>query len=92
MESLDTFKLFYEELPKTRKGGKGNQMPNNKTTNQEAPKASRKYNKTRGEHFKDLVIAVLIAGIIAFVGGMHFANQHNADVSRAVSSVQPVKK
>lgn len=59
------------------------------TQTSEAPKATRKYAKTRGEHYKDIVIAVLVAGIIAFVAGMHFANQHSAEISKAVSAVQP---
>lgn len=68
-------------------------MPNNNKT-VEATKPAKKYNKTRGEHYKDIVIAMLIAGILAFVAGMHFANQHNADISKAAAAVQtvPVKK
>lgn len=58
----------------------------NKPTTTEAPKASKKYAKTRGEHYKDIVIAVLIAGVIAFIGGMHFANQHNAEMQTAVKA------
>lgn len=67
-------------------------MSNNKTQAAEPSKPAKKYAKTRGEHYKDIVIAILIAGILAFVAGMHFANQHNADISKAVSSVAPVKK
>lgn len=64
-------------------------MPNKSTTNSEAPKASRKYTKTRGEHYKDIVIAVLVASIIAFVGGMHFSNQQNGKIANAVKAVAP---
>lgn len=72
-------------------------MSNKATTNQEAPKASRKYSKTRGEHIKDIMIAVLIAGVIAFIGGMHFANEQHAQMESAVKAAQttavaPVKK
>lgn len=59
---------------------------NNKTISTEAPKASKKYSKTRGEHAKDLIIAMLITGIIAFIGGMHFANQQNGRVATAVKN------
>lgn len=61
-------------------------MTNKATTNTEAPKASRKYAKTRGEHYKDIVIAVLVAGIIAFIGGMHFANTQHSQVAQAVKA------
>lgn len=84
------FQLYYEEHSSIRKGGKVIKMT--KQLSSEASKASRKYAKTRGEHYKDIVIAVLIAAIIAFIGGMHFENQHNTDVSRATTVAQPTKK
>lgn len=61
-----------------------------------APKA--KYSKTRGEHFKDIVIAVLITGIIAFVGGMVFQGKQQQAIETAVKGAStrtveaPVKK
>lgn len=64
-------------------------MPKTSTTN-EAPKASKKYAKTRGEHYKDIVIAVLVTSIIAFVGGVVFANKQQAEVNSAVSAAQSV--
>lgn len=85
MSSLASYKLEYEDLPrKTRKGGKDMKM--SKTTNNEAPKASKKYQKTRGEHYKDIVIAVLITGIVAFVAGVQFANGQQATVTEAVQA------
>lgn len=63
---------------------------NNNTTAPEVVKASKKYAKTRGEHFKDIVIAVLITSIIAFVGGMVFANKQNTEVKNAVNAAQSV--
>lgn len=60
---------------------------NNKAAEPKAPKA--KYAKTRGEHYKDIVIAILIAGIIAFIGGMHFANTQHDAIDTAVKAVQP---
>lgn len=76
------------QLLKTRKGGKGNKMPNNKpTTSAEVSKAPRaKYAKTRGEHYKDIVIAMLVTGIIAFVGGMHFSNLQHSQTANAVKA------
>jgi gas vesicle protein len=59
-------------------------MPNN--TKSEVAKTSHKYAKTRGEHCKDIIIAILIAGIISFIAGMHFANQHTTDTAQAVKS------
>lgn len=57
------------------------------TTTQEPVKASKaKYSKTRGEHVKDLLIAMLVTGIIAFIGGMHFSNQQNTAINSAVKS------
>ena len=98
---LDKHKLYYEDMAprklNTRKGGKDMKMSSNKSTVTEAPKASRKYAKTRGEHIKDIVIAILVAGVIAFIGGMHFANNQHAQMDSAVKAAQstavaPVKK
>lgn len=79
----------YIDIPelKTRKGGKGNKMPNNKTTSAEVSKAPRaKYAKTRGEHYKDIVIAMLVTAIIAFIGGMHFSNSQHSAINSAVKA------
>lgn len=65
-------------------------MSNNNKT--EAPKASKKYAKTRGEHLKDMVIVALLAGLIAFIGGMHFSNSQHAEVQHAVTAATTVKK
>lgn len=65
-------------------------MPN--TSTNEAPKASRKYAKTRGEHLKDMIIVALVAGLIAFIGGMHFSNGQHSQVERAVTAATAVKK
>lgn len=63
-----------------------------KSTSTEAPKASKKYAKTRGEHYKDIVIAILVASVIAFIGGMHFSNRQHAQVEQAVTAATTVKK
>ena len=57
----------------------------NKNINVEAPKASKKYAKTRGEHYKDIVIAVLVTAIIAFGLGVKIQANRNAEIAKAVS-------
>lgn len=60
-----------------------------KTISTEAPKASSKKRiATRGEHAKDIIIAVLVTAVIAFIGGMHFQNAQNQQVKNAVSAAQ----
>lgn len=49
-----------------------------------------KYAKTKGEHTKDLIIAVLIAGIIAFIGGMTFQAKQQDAITSAVKGAQTV--
>lgn len=65
-----------------KSGGKGNyKMPK-----QEAVKQAKKYQKTRGEHAKDIVIAILIASIVAFVAGISYANGRQAQIDSAVKN------
>ncbi len=100
---LNAFDMEYEVTPinQTPKVvGKVNKMA--KTTNTpEQATSKKKYAKTRGEHFKDVVIAVLVSSIIAFVCGMQFANRQTAELNLAVERAQtatvetveaPVKK
>lgn len=69
----------------TRKGGKViKQMT--KSTQTEAPKASKKYAKTRGEHYKDIVIAILVTAIVAFGLGVKIQADRNAEVAQAVKN------
>lgn len=60
------------------------------------PKSSKKYAKTRGEHYKDIVIAILVTAVVAFVAGSVYANsQHDAiaqAVQRATAQAETVKK
>lgn len=72
---------------KPRKGGKDSKMSNN--TKAESPKRSKAQNtKSKGEHAKDIVIAILITAVVAFVGGMAFANKQSAEIKNAVSAAQ----
>lgn len=88
---LDSHKMQYEDMAprklKTRKGGKGSKMSKNNKT-EVASKAApvKKNQKSRAEHAKDILIAVLITSAVAFISGMHFANQHQADINKAVSA------
>lgn len=95
MSSLSEHKLHFEDIPqKTRKSGKDSKM--SKTTVTEAPKASKKYAKTRGEHFKDILIAILVTAVVAFVAGSVYANnQHEATaqaVQQATAQAETAKK
>lgn len=84
---IDTFR------EQTRKGGKVNQMTKSTLTNE--AKTSKKYAKTRGEHYKDIVIAVLVVAVIGFVAGMHFSNSQHSQTEQAVkaaTTVQPTVK
>ena len=88
MSSLDSFALQYEDLnPNTRKGGK-DIKPMSKTTQTASEKPAKKYAKTRGEHAKDIIIAILVTSIVAFVGGMYFQGKQNSEVKNAVSAAQ----
>lgn len=87
MSTLDSYPLQYEDLtPSTRKGGKDSKM--SKEVKPEV-KTTRKYSKTRGEHFKDIVITILVTAIVAFVAGTMFANKQQARIDRAVQAVTP---
>lgn len=63
-------------------------MSQTKPTTQDS--TAKEYNKTRGEHRKDIVIAVLVAGIVAFIGGMMFQGNQQHAIDTAVKSVTPV--
>lgn len=80
--------MAYEKTPikinLTRKGGKDSKM--SKTSTTEQPKAVKKYAKTRGEHYKDIVIAILVTAIIAFGLGVKVQADRNAEIASAVKS------
>lgn len=60
-------------------------MSKPKSTTTEAPKV---YAKTRGEHFKDMVIVALVVGIIAFGLGFKFNADRNTEMQSAVKAAQ----
>ena len=81
--------MEYIETPinPIRVGRTLHQMSNNQPTPEvKAPKA--KYSKTRGEHIKDIVIAMLITGIITFIGGVQFQANQQRTIETAVKGAQ----
>lgn len=60
-------------------------MSKNQPTNE---KPAKRYTKTRGEHIKDILIAVLVTLVIGFIAGMQFANKQAAEVQSAVKAAQ----
>jgi hypothetical protein len=67
--------------------GRAIKMPNNNKTAE--PKAVKKYAKTRGEHYKDIVITILVTAIIAFICGAVFQSKQQNAINTAVKAVTP---
>lgn len=92
MSSLSDYPLeFIDDIPfhKPERVGRISKKMSQPKTNQPEVKASKsKYSKTRGEHFKDLVITALIVGIVAFVGGMTFQGKQQDAINTAVKGAQ----
>ncbi len=80
MSKLSKRKMHYEDLPfkPYKHGGKAKKMADKKVKSVEA--------KTRGEHVKDIIIAVLVTGIIAFIAGTQYANAQNDRMNEAVAN------
>lgn len=70
-------------MKKPERVGRAKPMP--KTSTNE-PKSSKRYTKTRGEHYKDIVIAILVTAVIGFMAGMHFSNSQHAETVKAVQA------
>lgn len=86
--ALDSYPLYYEDInPTTRKGGKDSVKMAKSKNSVEAP-AAKTYNKTKGEHFKDMVIVALVVGIIAFGLGFKFNADRNSEMQSAVKAAQ----
>ena len=93
MDSLTDYPLQFEDMPLKLSKTAGRishkmSQPKNNQPEVKAPKA--KYSKTRGEHFKDIVITALIVGIIAFIGGMTFQGKQQDAINTAVKGAQTV--
>lgn len=91
-ETLAEHKLQYEDLPRKNNYNKKTAKAVGRTEMSKVPEAvkqAKSYKKTRGEHFKDIVITVLVTSIVAFVAGSMFANKQQARIDRAVQAVTP---
>jgi len=89
MSTLDDYQLEFEQMPfrLTRlPGGKDSKMSKSNQPKVEVP--AKSYNKTRGEHFKDMVIVALVVGIIAFGLGFKFNADRNTEMQSAVKAAQ----
>lgn len=83
--ALADYPLEFEDVPFTkpeRVRRTFTKMSNNKPT--EAP--AKVYNKTRGEHIKDMIIVALVVAIVAFGLGVKFQSDRNAEVQNAVKA------
>lgn len=83
--------MEFEQTPinPIRVGRTFTKMSKNQPTVAEPKAPKQKYAKTRGEHFKDIVIAVLVAGIIAFIGGVVFQAKQQSAIDTAVKAMTP---
>lgn len=84
---------------KTPKGRKENKMKDDLQTLPPVLVRGKKYAKSRSEHRKDVIIAILVSGIILFVAGYLFASSQQAEVdaaraevTKSVPAEAPVKK
>lgn len=86
MKTLEEYRLDYEDLPRKqliiRKGGKRIK----KMSKEVEQKNVKKYQKTRGEHVKDVIIAVLVASIVAFMLGTRYQAEQEARVTNAMKT------
>lgn len=88
MSLLSEYPLEFEDMPLRKnpiRVGRTFTKMSKKTSTQEAPKV---YSKTRGEHFKDMVIVALVVGIVAFGLGFKFNADRNAEMQSAVKAAQ----
>lgn len=93
-----SYRSPYIDIPKlNNRKAVGRVKKMTKSTITAEPKTAKKYNKTRGEHFKDIVIAMLVTAIIAFGLGVAFESNRNTQTQQAVKAAllqttSPVKK
>jgi len=85
------YSMKYEDLPAknnkiiTRKDSKMSKKKEEMPT----AKFKKSYSKSRAEHYKDVIIAVLVTGIIAFIAGVQFNNGQNKAITAAVNAITP---
>lgn len=87
MNSLADYPLEFEDVPfhKPYRVGRTFKKMSNKSKEVEATPA-KAYNKTRGEHIKDMVIVALVVGIVAFGLGIKFNADRNSEMQNAVKA------
>ena len=83
---MDGFDIAYEYVPAKKYKLRGVEKMSKEA------KEAKVYAKSRTEHYKDIVIAILVTGIVAFILGTNYQSKQAAHVQAAVSQVQPVKK
>lgn len=89
MNSLADYPLEFEDYPPSPRMfrvGKGSKMSKSNKSVEATP--AKTYNKTKGEHFKDMVIVALVVGIVAFGLGFKFNADRNAEMQSAVKAAQ----
>ncbi len=87
MQALADYKLHYEDIPpKTRQIRVGRTEMSKSKNSVEAP--AKTYNKTRGEHIKDMLIVALVVGIVAFGLGYKFQADRSTEMQNAVKAAQ----
>lgn len=90
MSELDNYQLQYEDMPfiKPLVNRVGKDMKMSKASKSVESSPAKTYNKTKGEHFKDMVIVALVVGIVAFGLGFKFNADRNAEMQSAVKAAQ----
>lgn len=73
-----------------RVGRTFNKMSKQTATQPEVKAPKAKYSKTRGEHIKDVIIAMLVTGIIAFAAGIWFNEGKQHEIETAIKGAQTV--
>lgn len=86
--ALEAYTLEFEDVPfrKPYRVGRTFKKMSNKSNAVEV--LAKIYNKTKGEHFKDMVIVALVVGIVAFGLGFKFNSDRNAEMQSAVKAAQ----
>lgn len=59
--------------------------------NESVAKVRKVYEKSRTEHIKDIVIAVLIVGVVSFMLGVHYADSQHSSTQKAVQAAVNAK-
>ena len=80
----------YEDMPFHKPERVGRTLKMSKQAKTVEATEAKSYNKTRGEHIKDMVIVALVVGIVAFGLGFKFNADRNSEMQNAVKAAQAV--